>query len=72
MTVPAPLVPLTEPSLARTESLITWQKSPSCKVKVAVSDIDGILRGKFLHIDKFRSVAESNFGFCNVIFGWIV
>jgi glutamine synthetase len=29
------------------------QKSGATKVKVAVSDIDGILRGKYLHIDKF-------------------
>jgi hypothetical protein len=28
-------------------------KSGAQKVKVAVSDIDGILRGKYLHIDKF-------------------
>ena len=29
------------------------------KVKVAVSDIDGILRGKYLHIDKFLGAAEA-------------
>ena len=49
---------------------VLWKESPSRKVKVAVSDIDGVLRGKFLHIDKFHSIAESSFGFCNVIFGW--
>ena len=31
------------------------------KVKVAVSDIDGILRGKYLHRDKFASAAEGGF-----------
>jgi glutamine synthetase len=40
------------------------------KVKVAVSDIDGVLRGKLLHIDKFVSAAEGGFGFCDVVFGW--
>ncbi len=50
--------------------LPTWQESPSRKIKVAVSDIDGVLRGKFLHIDKFRSIANSTFGFCSVILGW--
>ena len=44
--------------------------SGSGKVKVAVSDIDGILRGKYLHRDKFLGVAESGFGFCDVVFGW--
>ena len=44
------------------------------KVKVAVSDIDGILRGKFLHKDKFFGAAQAHpdggFGFCDVVFGW--
>jgi glutamine synthetase len=44
------------------------------KVKVAVSDIDGILRGKYLHRDKFLGAAEPHpgggFGFCDVVFGW--
>jgi len=40
------------------------------KVKVAVTDIDGILRGKYLHKEKFLSAAASGFGFCNVVFGW--
>jgi glutamine synthetase len=39
-------------------------------VKVAVSDIDGVLRGKYLHKDKFFGAAESGFGFCDVVFGW--
>jgi glutamine synthetase len=45
-------------------------KGGSAKVKVAVSDIDGILRGKYLHIDKFHSATEGGFGFCDVVFGW--
>jgi glutamine synthetase len=40
------------------------------RVKVAVSDIDGVLRGKYLHKDKFFGAAESGFGFCDVVFGW--
>jgi glutamine synthetase len=40
------------------------------KVKVAVSDIDGILRGKYLHPSKFESAAAGGFGFCDVVFGW--
>ena len=40
------------------------------KVKVAVSDIDGILRGKYIHRDKFFSAVEGGFGFCDVVLGW--
>ena len=43
---------------------------PGKKVKVAVTDIDGILRGKVMHVDKFLSSLEGGFGFCNVVFGW--
>jgi len=44
--------------------------SQAPRVKVAVSDIDGVLRGKYLHKDKFFGAAESGFGFCDVVFGW--
>ena len=35
-----------------------------------MSDIDGILRGKYIHKDKFESAVEGGFGFCDVVFGW--
>jgi glutamine synthetase len=44
--------------------------SPHDKVKVAVSDVDGILRGKYLHRTKFMSAVEGGFGFCDVVLGW--
>src|SRR5690606_36167787 len=48
--------------------------SPANRVKVAVADIDGVLRGKFISKDKFLSVAApppaGGFGFCDVGFGW--
>ena len=40
------------------------------EVKLGGSDIDGILRGKYISLEKFHSAAESSFGFCDVIFGW--
>lgn len=40
------------------------------KVKVGGFDLDGVLRGKYVSLEKFWSVAESGFGFCDVIFGW--
>jgi glutamine synthetase len=46
------------------------RQSRAQKVKVAVTDIDGILRGKYIHIDKFLSALEGGLGFCNVVFGW--
>ena len=39
-------------------------------VKLAVIDIDGVLRGKYVNTNKFLSALDKGFGFCNVIFGW--
>lgn len=53
------------------KEIIDYVKNhPSGKVKLAFSDIDGILRGKYISTEKFLSVAESGMGFCDVIFGW--
>ena len=43
---------------------------PGGRVKLAVADIDGVLRGKYISSEKLKSVADSGFGFCDVIFGW--
>ncbi len=45
-------------------------KHPSGRVKIAVTDIDGVLRGKYISTEKFLSVAQTDLGFCDVIFGW--
>ena len=50
--------------------LAALKKEGATKVKVAVSDIDGILRGKYLHIDKFAGAIDGGFGFCDVVLGW--
>ena len=39
-------------------------------VKVGGFDIDGVLRGKYVSLEKFWGAIESGFGFCDVIFGW--
>lgn len=46
------------------------RKHPSGKVKLAIVDIDGILRGKYISTEKFMSIVDSTSGFCDVIFGW--
>src|SRR6201990_286872 len=54
-----------------TKELIQELKQSSHqKIKVAITDVDGVLRGKYLHKDKFISALETGFGFCNVVFGW--
>ncbi len=40
------------------------------KVKVGGVDVDGVLRGKYMALDKFWGCVDDGFGFCDVIFGW--
>ena len=67
-TIKVPKTPHEHPALAAV------RQSGANKIKVACSDIDGILRGKYLHKDKFFGAAEpypkGGFGFCDVVFGW--
>ena len=39
-------------------------------VKLGFTDIDGILRGKYVNRAKFLSALDKGFGFCDVIVGW--
>lgn len=40
------------------------------KAKVGGFDVDGVLRGKHISVEKLWSALEKGFGFCDVIFGW--
>ena len=56
---------------ASTQDIIDQvNRHPSAKVKIAFTDMDGILRGKYISRDKFLSVLEKGSSFCDVIFGW--
>jgi glutamine synthetase len=56
-----------------TAEIIKYVKGhPSGKVKIAFTDIDGVLRGKYISTEKFLSVVKTGSGFCDVIFGWDV
>jgi glutamine synthetase len=57
-------------ALTSAEALALVRQSPGHRVKVAVSEIDGIRRGKYIHKDKFTGVVEGGFGFCDVVYGW--
>ena len=36
------------------------------KIKLAGFDIDGVMRGKYISLDKFFSAIEKGLGFCDV------
>jgi len=56
--------------MTKKEILQYINEHPSGKVKLAVADIDGVLRGKYISAEKFSSVIEKGMSFCDVIFGW--
>lgn len=53
------------------ENIITKIKNTDfSKIKLAIADIDGILRGKYIHKNKFIQSVNNDLGFCDVVFGW--
>ena len=46
------------------------KENPSLKVKLAITDVDGIMRGKVVSKEKFLGMVDKGFGFCDVVFGW--
>lgn len=53
------------------QSIFNYVKQhPGGRVKIAATDIDGVLRGKYISAEKFAAVAEKDLGFCDVVFGW--
>ena len=45
---------------------------PDQRVKIGVTDLDGVLRAKYISGEKLAGANHYGFGFCNVIFGWDV
>ncbi|HEY1696782.1 MAG TPA: glutamine synthetase family protein [Polyangiaceae bacterium] len=47
-----------------------FEKHGIRRVKVGGFDVDGILRGKYVAMEKLWGALEEPLGFCDVIFGW--
>ena len=56
--------------MATEEIIEAIKKYEGNKVKFAVADIDGILRGKIISKSKFLKALDEEISFCNVVFGW--
>lgn len=57
---------------SKSDILDAVKQHPSGRVKIAFTDIDGVLRGKYISRDKFLSIVDNGSAFCDVIFGWDV
>ena len=56
--------------MSEAEIIENIKHSDSNQIKFAVTDIDGVLRGKVISKKKFLMSIAEGLGFCNVIFGW--
>lgn len=51
-------------------ALARYREQGIDRVKIAVTDVDGVLRGKYLGLDKLASLVEGTAGFCDCVLGW--
>jgi glutamine synthetase len=49
-----------------------YEKEGISRVKLGFADVDGVLRGKYISLDKFRNIAGGTSGFCDCVLGWDV
>ena len=54
------------------QKLSQYREKGVTKVKLGLTDIDGVIRGKYVSVDKFASLMEKSGGFCDCVFGWDV
>lgn len=52
--------------------LAAYRERGARQVKLGLTDIDGVLRGKYVSLEKFAGLLAKGGGFCNCVFGWDV
>jgi glutamine synthetase len=55
-----------------TTLIAAYRKEGINRVKLGVTDVDGVIRGKYISLDKFESIATDTSGFCDCVLGWDV
>ena len=40
------------------------------RIKLGLTDLDGVIRGKYVSLDKFAGLMAKGGGFCDCVFGW--
>ena len=52
------------------QKLALYREKGVSKVKLGLTDIDGVIRGKYVSVDKFAGLMRKAGGFCDCVFGW--
>jgi glutamine synthetase len=63
---------MTNVQLQLEEKLAGYRARGVSRVKLGLTDIDGVIRGKYVNLDKFQSLLSKGGGFCDCVFGWDV
>ncbi len=56
--------------MSESEKKQLLEQSEDLRVKVAIVDIDGVLRGKIIRKEKAIDALDNSSSFCDVVFGW--
>ncbi|MEM9621875.1 MAG: glutamine synthetase family protein [Pseudomonadota bacterium] len=54
------------------QKLAQYRDKGVTKIKLGLTDIDGVIRGKYVSVGKFAGLLRSQGGFCDCVFGWDV
>ena len=54
------------------ERIAAYRARGARQVKLGLTDIDGVIRGKYVSLNKFAGLLEKGGGFCDCVFGWDV
>jgi glutamine synthetase len=49
-----------------------YRRENISRVKLGVTDIDGVISGKYISLDKLSAIAGTTSGLCDCIMGWDV
>lgn len=52
--------------------LAQYREKGVTKVKLGLTDVDGVIRGKYVSVDKFAGLLKKPGGFCDCVLGWDV
>jgi glutamine synthetase len=65
-------MPIEEDADLLEQKLAQYREKGVSKVKLGLTDVDGVIRGKYVGLDKFVSLMSKQGGFCDCVFGWDV
>lgn len=52
------------------QKLAGYRERGVSRVKLGLTDLDGVIRGKYVNLGKFTALMERGGGFCDCVFGW--